>query len=125
ANAAWKWALSLRGVGVCSTLDRLVCVINRRRGNNKRKEIKAGGFEFGLCCGQEENGETTRCEHYGDGSSNPVALDMAGEEVMGPGEVEMLETNLDVTEVEVGCPGKVENQDGSKVIKAAMTQGCE
>ncbi|GKG44108.1 hypothetical protein Tco_0483201, partial [Tanacetum coccineum] len=63
---------------------------------------------------EEGNGETTRCEHYGGGSSNSVALDVAGEEVVGPGEVEM-----------VGCPGKVENQDGSKVIKAAMTQGCE
>ncbi|GJW77220.1 hypothetical protein Tco_0138902 [Tanacetum coccineum] len=95
----------------CSTLDRLVCVINRRRGNNKRKEIKV------LLSRQEENGETTRREHYGGRSSNPVALDVAGEEVV--------ETNLDVTEVEVGCPEKVENQDGSKVIKAAMSQGRE
>ncbi|GKD22880.1 hypothetical protein Tco_1224583 [Tanacetum coccineum] len=38
---------------------------------------------------QEENEETTRCEHYGGGSSNRVALDVAGEEVVGPGEVEM------------------------------------
>ncbi|GJW36597.1 hypothetical protein Tco_0059517 [Tanacetum coccineum] len=38
---------------------------------------------------QEENGEATRCEHYGGGSSNRVALDVAGEEVMSPREVGM------------------------------------
>ncbi|GKE01485.1 hypothetical protein Tco_1389468, partial [Tanacetum coccineum] len=38
---------------------------------------------------QEGNGETTLCEHYDGGSSNRVALDVAGEEVVGPGEVEM------------------------------------
>ncbi|GKB81635.1 hypothetical protein Tco_0948530 [Tanacetum coccineum] len=52
---------------------------------------------------EEGNGETTRCEHYGGGSSNPVALDVAVEEVVGPGEVEM-----------VGYPGKVKSGDGSK-----------
>ncbi|GKD43595.1 hypothetical protein Tco_1268240 [Tanacetum coccineum] len=55
---------------------------------------------------QDENGEATRCEHYGGGSSNQVALDVAGEM--------FLETTLDVTELEVGCPGKVESGDGSK-----------
>ncbi|GKB42276.1 hypothetical protein Tco_0887218, partial [Tanacetum coccineum] len=39
---------------------------------------------------QEGNGETTRCEHYGGGSSNRVALDVAGEEVVGSGGVEMV-----------------------------------
>ncbi|GJW09300.1 hypothetical protein Tco_1575127 [Tanacetum coccineum] len=53
-----------------SIFDRNVCVIDRRRGKDERKEIKAGGFEFGSCCGQEGAGETTRCEHYGVGSSN-------------------------------------------------------
>ncbi|GJW34609.1 hypothetical protein Tco_0054641, partial [Tanacetum coccineum] len=53
----------------------------------------------------EENGEATRCEHYVGGSSNHVALDVAGEEVL---------VTLDVTKVEVGCPGKVDNRDGSK-----------
>ncbi|GJY49322.1 hypothetical protein Tco_0439278, partial [Tanacetum coccineum] len=32
----------------------------------------------------------TRCEHYGCGSSNRLALDVAGEEVVGPGGVEMV-----------------------------------
>ncbi|GJU08976.1 hypothetical protein Tco_1125406 [Tanacetum coccineum] len=39
---------------------------------------------------QEENKEATRCEHYGGGSSNQVALDVAGEEVVSPGEVGMV-----------------------------------
>ncbi|GJU46214.1 hypothetical protein Tco_1203480 [Tanacetum coccineum] len=30
---------------------------------------------------QEDNEEATRCEHYGGGSSNHVALDVAGEKV--------------------------------------------
>ncbi|GJQ92299.1 hypothetical protein Tco_0003438 [Tanacetum coccineum] len=38
---------------------------------------------------QEENGEATRCEHCGGGSSNRVALDVVGEEVVSPGEVRM------------------------------------
>ncbi|GJV03457.1 7-deoxyloganetic acid glucosyltransferase-like protein [Tanacetum coccineum] len=38
---------------------------------------------------QEDNEEATRCEHYGCGSSNRVALDVAGEEVVSPGEVGM------------------------------------
>ncbi|GKB97055.1 hypothetical protein Tco_0983192 [Tanacetum coccineum] len=69
----------------------LVCLASVRRwcGKDERKEIKVGGFEFSSCCGQEENEETTRCEHYGGGSSNQVALDMAEEEVMGLGGVEM------------------------------------
>ncbi|GJU30802.1 hypothetical protein Tco_1174391 [Tanacetum coccineum] len=37
-----------------------------------------------------DNGESTRCEHYGVGSSNRVALDVAGDEVVSPGEVEMV-----------------------------------
>ena len=32
---------------------------------------------------------TTRCEHYGGGSSNRVALDVVEEEAVDPGEVEM------------------------------------
>ncbi|GJV62719.1 hypothetical protein Tco_1473547 [Tanacetum coccineum] len=39
---------------------------------------------------QEGNGETTRCEHYGGASSNRVALDVAGEEVVGPRGAEMV-----------------------------------
>ncbi|GJZ35200.1 hypothetical protein Tco_0581017, partial [Tanacetum coccineum] len=35
------------------------------------------------------NGETTRCEHYGDESSNQVALDVVREEVVGPGGIKM------------------------------------
>ncbi|GKE40904.1 hypothetical protein Tco_1464309, partial [Tanacetum coccineum] len=69
---------------------------------------------------REENGETIQRKHYGGGSSNPVALDVAGEEVVGPIEVEMV---MNVTNGMPWCSGKVENQDGSKVIKAAMSQG--
>ncbi|GJV89379.1 hypothetical protein Tco_1533317 [Tanacetum coccineum] len=36
---------------------------------------------------QEENGEATRCEHCGGGSSNRVALDVVGEEVVSPEKV--------------------------------------
>ncbi|GKE86005.1 hypothetical protein Tco_1559747, partial [Tanacetum coccineum] len=43
----------------------------------------------GMVVKTKGNGETTRCEHYGSGSSNQVALDVVGEEVVGPGEVEM------------------------------------
>ncbi|GJY25830.1 hypothetical protein Tco_0400556 [Tanacetum coccineum] len=39
---------------------------------------------------QEENEEATRCEHYGGGSSNRVALDVVREEVVSPGEVRMV-----------------------------------
>ncbi|GJT45267.1 hypothetical protein Tco_0953982 [Tanacetum coccineum] len=110
----WNGSPGTDGKGGCdlvevlkaySILDRNVCVIDRRRGKDERKEIKAGGFEFGSCCGQEENGEATRCEHYGSVSSNRVALDVAGEEVL---------LTLEVTEVKVGCPGKVKNRDGLK-----------
>ncbi|GJU79659.1 stomatal closure-related actin-binding protein 3-like protein [Tanacetum coccineum] len=38
---------------------------------------------------QEENGEVTRCEHCSGGSSNRVALDVVGEEVVSPVEVRM------------------------------------
>ncbi|GJZ51537.1 RNA-directed DNA polymerase, eukaryota [Tanacetum coccineum] len=40
---------------------------------------------------QEDNEEATRCEHYGGGSSNHVALDVAGEEAVSPREVEMVQ----------------------------------
>ncbi|GJU02529.1 hypothetical protein Tco_1112867, partial [Tanacetum coccineum] len=41
-----------RGKGLIgSTFEQHVCVINRRRGKDEWKEIKAGGFEFGSCCG--------------------------------------------------------------------------
>ncbi|GKA45536.1 epidermal growth factor receptor substrate 15-like protein 1 [Tanacetum coccineum] len=56
---------------------RHVYVINQRRIQDERKEIKATLF----------GGETTRCEHYGGGSSNRVALDVAKEEVVDPGNV--------------------------------------
>ncbi|GKA49068.1 hypothetical protein Tco_0742026 [Tanacetum coccineum] len=83
------------------------------------------------------NGETTQCEHYGGESSNQVALDMAKEEFVSPGEVGMvmnishgmqcymlqvlwtikkgfeLEKILDVTDVKIRYPGKVLNADVS------------
>nr|GEW28735.1 hypothetical protein [Tanacetum cinerariifolium] len=64
--------------------------------------VRSAGVWFSR---QEENEEATRCEHYGGRSSNRVALDVAGEETVSPGEVGM---------VEVGYPGKVDNRDGSK-----------
>ncbi|GKB01925.1 hypothetical protein Tco_0829969 [Tanacetum coccineum] len=56
---------------------------------------------------KEGNGETTWYEHYGIGSSNWVALDVAGEESKG---VE-LEKTLDVTQMKVGYLRKVLNFD--------------
>lgn len=39
---------------------------------------------------QEENGKTTQCEHYRDGHSNLVALNVTEEKVVDPGKVEMV-----------------------------------
>ncbi|GJS65208.1 hypothetical protein Tco_0679772 [Tanacetum coccineum] len=44
---------------------------------------------------QKENGEATRCEHYGGGSSNRVALDVAGSVVE-----QLARDDLDVDELE-------------------------
>nr|GFB63499.1 hypothetical protein [Tanacetum cinerariifolium] len=70
-----------------SILDRHVCVINQRRGKDEQKKIKAANV---LLSRQEGNGETTWCEHYGVRSSNQVALDVAGEEVVDPRGAEMV-----------------------------------
>ncbi|GJU28904.1 hypothetical protein Tco_1172493 [Tanacetum coccineum] len=43
---------------------------------------------------QEENKEATWCERYGGGSSNRVALNVAGEEVVSSGEVKMWKSAL-------------------------------
>ncbi|GKE44107.1 hypothetical protein Tco_1471391, partial [Tanacetum coccineum] len=75
--------------------------------------ISRNSIDRQRCGCQEDNEEATRCEHYGSGSSNHVALDAAKEEVL---------VTLDVTKVEVGCPGKVDNRDGSKEAHAWLEQ---
>ncbi|GJX85298.1 ribonuclease H-like domain-containing protein [Tanacetum coccineum] len=90
----------------CSVLKRLT---GGSALNERKRSVKASSFEVGSLCrckktiecvaclfgrwnrslGTEENEETTRCKHYGGGSSNRVALDVVGEEVVGPREVEM------------------------------------
>ncbi|GJX62807.1 zinc finger, CCHC-type containing protein [Tanacetum coccineum] len=75
-----------------------------------------------------DNGESTRCEHYGVGSLNRVALDVVGEEVVGPGEVEMceqskgaeLEMTLDVTEEDVGVREKSRIEMVRKKVHVCM-----
>ena len=42
------------------------------------------------CQDKEGNGQTTQCAHYGSGSSNHVALDVAEEEVVDPQKVKMV-----------------------------------
>nr|GEV48522.1 hypothetical protein [Tanacetum cinerariifolium] len=89
---------------------------SRKAGSFDSKCYKQTGYVWSQTTAG--NGETTRCEHYGGGSSNQVALDVAEEKGVGSGGVEM--KSLDVTEVKVGCPEKVLNVE---VMKSMCGRG--
>nr|GEW07336.1 hypothetical protein [Tanacetum cinerariifolium] len=114
--------------------DRRRCVKNGRKGS-----VKAGGFGFGTVVKVKERLEKQHGVNImALAVQIEMALDVAGEEVVGPGRAEMvvnvssgvprcygcceeskaveLEKTLDVTEVMVGCPGKALNIDVNEDI---------
>ncbi|GKD41810.1 hypothetical protein Tco_1262017 [Tanacetum coccineum] len=111
-------------VSLSCSLVRHVCVINQRHGKDERKEIKGVEESHGIAL---IGGETTRCEHYGGGSSNRVASDVAGEEVMDPGKVKMV-MNVSNGMSSYMLPVKKNKSKGVELVTLYVTEaevGCQ